>query len=127
MSNINVTAGKPKFSGWKVVIGCFCLMFFASSVIASTAALFMEPVCREFGFETVQYSFMNLIGALTGAVAAVMLAPKMQKGNIKKILVACAIFAGAPYMLIGFCTNLWPFVLVFCLFNFSFGLFFSLI
>ena len=112
---------QSKFLGWKVVAGCFCLMLFATAVIGNTSALFMEPICSEFGFKTANYSVITLIGSLTGAISAIILAPKMQEGNIKKILISCALVAGVSYSTMGLCTQLWQFFLVFGICNFALG------
>lgn len=121
MKNAKKRRQNENFLGWKVVGGCFCLMFFATAVIGNTAALFMDPICSEFGFETAKYSVTTLIGSLTGAIAAIMLAPKMQEGNIKKILISCAIVAGISYSIMGLCKQLWQFFVVFGICNFALG------
>lgn len=110
-----------KFSGWKVVAGCFLLMFFGMAVVINTSALFMSPITTEFGFSTASYSIINLISSLTGAIAAVILAPKMQKGNMKLIMVIASCFAAITYATMGFCSELWQFILVFGACNFAVG------
>lgn len=108
-----------KFSGWFVVLGCFLLMFFSVSIISGTVALFMSPISSEFGFKTTEYSIINLISSFTGAAAAIILAPRMQKGNMKRIMFICALVASMSYASIGFSSKLWQFFLTSGICNFA--------
>lgn len=98
-----------KFSGWSVAAGCFMLMFFVVAIVANTAALFMAPICKQFGFDIAAYSFINLIASLAGAFSAMALAPKMQKGNMKRIMLVCGFITAGAYAAMGLSTRLWQF------------------
>lgn len=106
-----------KFSGWSVLVGCFLLSFFVVGVISNTASLFMAPICTEFGFESAQYSIINTCSSIAMAVGAMWLAPRMQKGSMKKIMLVCAIVAGLGYAAMGLCSQLWQFYLAFTVCN----------
>lgn len=108
-----------KFSGWFVVLGCFLLMFFSVSIVSGTVALFMAPISKEFGFSSTQYSVINLISSFTGAISAIILAPRMQKGNMKGIMILCALVASLSYSAIGLSSKLWQFFLITGICNFA--------
>lgn len=120
MSNNIIDIKENKnFSGWFVVLGCFLLMLFSTSLVSGTAALFMAPISAEFGFKTAEYSIINLIASFTGAISAIILAPLMQKGNMKKIMLLCVLVASVTYASIGFSSKLWHFFLVSGICNFA--------
>lgn len=114
---LNSSTANQKFSGWSVVLGCFLLSFFAVAVISGTSALFMAPICQELGFDIASYSVINLISSLTNAVGAMVLAEKMQKGNMKNIMIGCAVLAAACFAVLGLCNQLWQFFVLFGLCN----------
>lgn len=108
---------KQNFSGWSVVLGCFLLSFTAVAIVNNTASLFMEPICSEFGFTTSAYSILNLIGAFASAAGAIFLAPRMQSGNIKLIMIICAVITGLAFMAMGICRELWQFYIAGGIYN----------
>ncbi|MEG1778757.1 MAG: MFS transporter [Oscillospiraceae bacterium] len=110
-----------KFSGWYVLIGCFLLMFIGNAIIAGTTALFMAPICKTFAFDPASYSVVTLIGSLGSAISATLLAPKMQKGNMKMIIFVCMVISAVCFAAMGLCTQLWQFYLVFGICNLGFG------
>ncbi|MEG1778475.1 MAG: MFS transporter [Oscillospiraceae bacterium] len=110
-----------KFSGWSVFAGCFLLMFFGNGIIAGTTALFVAPICGTFGFDLAAYSVVTLLGSIASAVSSTVLAGKMQKGNMKMIMLACMIISGVSFSVMGLCTELWQFYLVFVICNLGFG------
>ncbi|MEG1778758.1 MAG: MFS transporter, partial [Oscillospiraceae bacterium] len=110
-----------KFSGWSVLVGCACLMFFGNAIIAGTTSLFMAPICQSLSFDVAAYSVILLISSLAAAVSSMILAPYMQKGNMKMIMLACAIIAAVSYAGMGLCTQLWQFYLLFGICNLGYG------
>ncbi|MEG1869283.1 MAG: MFS transporter [Oscillospiraceae bacterium] len=96
-------------------------MFFGNAILSNTTSLFMAPICAAFGFDSASYSVITMIGALVSALAAAVLAPKMQKGNMKVIFAVCTVIAGLGFAAMGLCTKLWQFYLVFGICNFGFG------
>lgn len=114
---MNTAISPKRFSGWFVVLGSFLLAFTAVAIVNNTASLFMEPICKEFGFSTSAYSVLNLIGAFAGAAGAIILAPLMQKRNIKFIMIICAIVTGLSFMAMGICKELWQFYIAGGIYN----------
>ncbi|MEG1869822.1 MAG: MFS transporter, partial [Oscillospiraceae bacterium] len=102
-----------KFSGWSVVAGCFLMSFFVNAIVGNTTSLFMAPICQQFGFDTGSYSLVTLFGALATAVAAMLLAPLLKDKNIKLVMMACVAVTGISFAVMGLCTKLWQFILVF--------------
>lgn len=108
---------KKKFSGWIVVAGCFLISFFIVTVVSNTLALFMAPICQEFGFDTGSYSIITMVGTFTNAIGAMLLAPIFQKKSIKKVMLICGIITGITYGMMGLCSEIWQFTIVFGICN----------
>ena len=104
---------KQKFYGWRVFAGCFLLNVFATALVQGTAALFMNPVINSgMGFDVGTYGLVNMLGAMCGAIGAMIVGPKLQKGNMNIVMMVCAIIAGAAVSLKGVTDNMIVFMVL---------------
>ena len=74
------------FYGWKIVVCCFLISMFAMGIISNTISFYMKPVCETLGCSYVQFSFINVVSCITSMLAAILLAPKIEGGNVRMIM-----------------------------------------
>lgn len=109
-----------KFFGWKVMAGCFLISIFVTGVISNPIALYMAPICASLGVSTSIYSLSTLAGTIIGAFATMVWAPKMQKGNMKLLMIICAIITGGGYMIYALAKNVVVVIVASCIYNIGF-------
>lgn len=97
---------KKKFSGWGVFVGCFLISVFVTGNLSNCLSLYMNDICSSLKIETTVYSLSTLVGTLAMAVGAMVWAPKMQKGNMKLLMLICAVLCGAGFAIYSISTNL---------------------
>ena len=82
------------FYGWKIVVCCFLISMFAMGIISNTISFYMKPVCETLGCSYVQFSFINVVSCITSMLAAILLAPKIEGGNVRMIMLVSAAAPG---------------------------------
>lgn len=110
-----------KFYGWKIVACCFLISMFAMGIISNTISFYMKPVCETLGCSYVQFSFINVVSCITSMLAAILLAPKIESGNVRLIMIVSAVAAGAGFGLQGIATHIWHFYVLFGITNLGIG------
>ena len=109
------------FYGWKIVVCCFLISMFAMGIISNTISFYMKPVCETLGCSYVQFSFINVVSCITSMLAAILLAPKIEGGNVRMIMLVSAAAAGLGFGLQGMATHIWHFYVLFCITNLGIG------
>ena len=104
---------KKQFKGWGILVAAFIMSFIPTAVLNNCFALYMNPICTEFGWASSQWSLVNLIASLTSAIGAMVVAGLYQKKNMKIMMVLCTVGTAACFAIAAFCTQLWQFYLVF--------------
>lgn len=110
-----------KFYGWKIVVCCFLISMFAMGIISNTISFYMKPVCETLNCSYVEFSFINVVSCITSMLAAILLAPKIEGGNVRLIMVVSAVAAGVGFGLQGVATHIWHFYVLFGITNLGIG------
>lgn len=112
---------KQKFFGWKVFAACFLLSVFVTGVISNPFSLYMTPICTELGISTATYSLATMAGTIVMAIATMVWAPKMQKGNMKLFMIICMVITGLGYCIYSFAQNMVLLIVAACVYNIGFA------
>ncbi|MDD2980881.1 MAG: MFS transporter [Hespellia sp.] len=97
---------KKKFSGWGVFLGCFLISVFITGNLSNSLSLYMNPICKGLNIEASAYSLTTLVGTLVMAISAMVWGPKMQKGNMKVMMLISVILCGIGFIIYSMSTNL---------------------
>lgn len=104
---------KKQFKGWGVLAAAFIMSFIPTAIMSNCFALYMNPVCEDLGFSNGAWSMVSMIGSITSAIGAMIIAGFYQKKNMKLFMIICTIGTCACFAVATMCTKIWQMYLVF--------------
>ncbi len=104
---------KKQFKGWGVLAAALILSFIPTAIMNNCFALYMNPVCSTFGFDTASWSVVNLISSFASALGAMVIAGLYQKKNMKLMMIISTLGVSICYIIATYCSALWQFYVVF--------------
>lgn len=95
------------FDGWFVVASVFVLLMVNAGLGFYGLSVFLEAIIDEQGFGTADVSFATSLFFIVSAVAGRLIAPVIQRHDLRIVVAGGAIIAALGLWLIGQSTNLW--------------------
>jgi len=110
------------FDGWYVVASVFVLLMVNAGLGFYGLSVFLEAITAEQGFSTADVSFATSIFFIVSAISGRMIAPVIQKHDLRIVVGAGAVIAAAGLLLIGRSSSLIPLYLSYVVFAVGVGL-----
>lgn len=109
------------FYGWWIVIACFVISLYVSSVIFFGFTAFFEPIVKEFGWSYAQVSLATSLRGLEMGIFAPVLGFLVDHYGARKLLFLGVIIVGLGLILLSYTQSLFMFYLSFILLSFGAG------
>ena len=119
---MNKTAPGRIFDGWYVVASVFILLMVNAGLGFYGLSVFLEAITDEQGFSTADVSFATSIFFIVSAISGRLIAPVIQKHDLRLVVGAGAVIAAAGLLLIGRSTALLPLYLSYVVFAIGVGM-----
>ena len=119
---VTKTAPGRIFDGWYVVASVFVLLMVNAGLGFYGLSVFLEAITDEQGFSTADVSFATSIFFIVSAISGRLIAPVIQKHDLRLVVGAGAVIAAAGLLLIGRSTALLPLYLSYVVFAVGVGL-----
>lgn len=97
---------KKQFKGWGVLAAAFIMSFIPTAIMSNCFALYMNPICEDLGFSNGAWSMVSMIGSITSAIGAMIIAGFYQKKNMKLFMIICTIGTCACFAVATMCTKI---------------------
>ena len=97
---------KQRFDGWLVVASVFVLLMVNAGLGFYGLSVFLEAITDEQGFSTADVSFATSVFFIVSAISGRLIAPVIQKRDLRIVVGIGAIIAAAGLWLIGQSTQL---------------------
>lgn len=110
------------FDGWYVVASVFILLMVNAGLGFYGLSVFLEAITDEQGFSTAEVSFATSIFFIVSAVAGRLIAPVIQRHDLRIVVAIGALIAAGGLWLIGQSTQLLPLYLSYVVFAVGVGL-----
>ncbi|MBR0129862.1 MAG: MFS transporter [Firmicutes bacterium] len=101
-----------------LLIGGILVMFTQLAIASNLFSLFVIPICEDLGFARGQFSMLQSLGSLGGAIASFFSGNLFNRKGIVRIMRMGAIGCVLVYMLQSISTQLWQFGLIFFIIGF---------
>ncbi len=101
-----------------LLIGGILVMFTQLAIASNCFSLFVIPICEDLGFARGQFSMLQSLGSLGGAIASFFSGNLFSRKGIVRIMRIGAIGCVAVYTLQSISTQLWQFGLIFFIIGF---------
>ena len=109
------------FYGWWIVIACFLISLYVSSIIFFGFTAFFEPIVKEFGWSYTQVSFATSLRGLEMGIFAPFLGFLVDRWGSRKLMFFGVIIVGFGLILLSLTQSLWMFYLSFILLSIGAG------
>ncbi len=109
------------FYGWWIVLACFLISLYVSSIIFFGFTAFFEPIIKEFGWSYTQVSFASSLRGMEMGIFAPFLGFLVDRIGSRKIMFCAAISVGFGLILLSFTNSLLMFYISFLLLSFGAG------
>lgn len=109
------------FYGWWIVLACFIIGLYVSSIIFFGFTAFFEPIVKEFGWSYTQVSLATSLRGLEMGIFAPFLGFLVDRWGSRKLMVFGVITVGLGLILLSFTQSLLMFYLAFILLSFGSG------
>ncbi len=113
---------KKIFDGWYVVASVFVLLMVNAGLGFYGLSVFLEAITDEQGFSTADVSFATSIFFIVSAISGRLIAPVIQRHDLRIVVAIGAIIAATGLWLIGQSTQLLPLYLSYVVFAIGVGL-----
>jgi len=119
---VTTTAPRRIFDGWYVVASVFVLLMVNAGLGFYGLSVFLSAITAEQGFSTAEVSFATSIFFIVSAISGRLIAPVIQKHDLRLVVGAGALIAASGLLLIGRSTALLPLYLSYVVFAAGVGL-----
>ncbi len=120
---MNAPAAEPRFfEGWYVVASVFVLLMVNAGLGFYGLSVFLDAITEEQGFSTADVSFATSIFFIVSAISGRLIAPVIQRHDLRIVVAAGAVIAATGLWLIGQSTQLLPLYLSYVVFAIGVGL-----
>jgi MFS family permease len=109
------------FYGWWIVLACFVISLYVSSIIFFGFTAFMEPIIKEFGWSYTQVSLATSLRGLEMGIFAPFLGFLVDRLGARKLMLAGSVTVGIGLILLSFTQSLAMFYIAFVLLSFGAG------
>jgi len=103
---VTTPASQRFFEGWYVVASVFVLLMVNAGLGFYGLSVFLEAITDEQGFSTADVSFATSVFFIVSAISGRLIAPVIQKRDLRIVVAAGAVIAAAGLWLIGRSTDL---------------------
>ena len=103
--NVNLR-NNVKFSGWRVVVGCFIVMFLTLGVL-QTFAVFMPSIIEETGYSAKSIALVSTFATVSAFFANMFVGKFMKKIGIKWTIFIGVIASSVHYLVFGLSTSIY--------------------
>ena len=107
-------AAAPRFLGWRMVFAGFVAQFVYSSMSFSAFGVFVTPLEREFDTSRATLSSAFGLSLLAMGAFAPVLGRWIDRGSLRRIMLAGVVMASAGTCLLAWATALWQLGVIFC-------------
>jgi len=111
----------PIFYGWWIVVACFFIGLYVSSIIFFGFTAFIEPIVKEFGWSYTQVSFATSLRGLEMGIFAPFLGFLVDRLGSRKLMFFGVITVGLGLILLSLTQSLAMFYLAFIFLSFGAG------
>jgi MFS transporter, OFA family, oxalate/formate antiporter len=109
------------FYGWWIVLACFLISLYVSSIIFFGFTAFFEPIVKEFGWSYTQVSLATSLRGLEMGIFAPVLGFLVDRFGSRKLMFCGAIAVGFGLILLSYTQTLAMFYISFVLLSFGAG------
>ena len=110
--NTGLTESAVKRAQTGLLIGGILVMFTQLAISSNCFSLFVIPICEDLGFARGQFSMLQSLGSLGGAVASFLSGNLFSKKGIVRIMRIGAIGTAIAYSMQSISTHLWQFGII---------------
>ena len=103
------------FYGWYIVGACFLLCFLFAGAGFYSFSIFIEPIEKQFGWNRAAISLTMSIYLVTGGLMGPVHGRLIGRFGPRRVMLVCAVGAGACFVLVSLTRWLWYFYLVYAL------------
>lgn len=118
----SVQRQKKIFDGWYVVASVFILLMINAGLGFYGLSVFLEAITDEQGFSTADVSFATSIFFIVSAISGRLIAPVIQRHDLRIVVAIGAVIAATGLWLIGQSTQLMPLYLSYVVFAIGVGM-----
>ncbi|MEW6185217.1 MAG: MFS transporter [Thermodesulfobacteriota bacterium] len=111
----------PIFYGWWIVLACFIIGLYVSSIIFFGFTAFIEPIIKEFGWTYTQVSLASSLRGLEMGIFAPFLGFLVDRWGSRLLMFLGVITVGLGLILLSFTQSLFMFYLAFLFLSFGAG------
>lgn len=111
----------PLFYGWWIVLACFFIGLYVSSIIFFGFTAFIEPIVREFGWSYAQVSFASSLRGLEMGLFAPFLGFLVDRWGSRRLMFFGVITVGLGLILLSLTHTLFMFYVAFLFLSFGAG------
>jgi len=109
------------FYGWWIVLSCFLIGLYVSSIVFFGFTAFIEPIIKEFGWSYAQVSFASSLRGMEMGIFAPFLGFLVDRLGSRKLMFFGVITVGLGLILLSFTQSLAMFYLAFIFLSFGAG------
>lgn len=103
------------FYGWYIVGACFLLCFLFAGAGFYSFSIFIEPIEKQFGWDRAAISLTMSIYLVTGGLMGPVHGRLIGRFGPRRVMLVCAVGAGACFVLVSLTRWLWYFYLIYAL------------
>jgi sugar phosphate permease len=103
------------YYGWYIVAACFLLCFMFAGAGFYSFSIFIAPIERQFGWSRAAISLTMSIYLVTGGLMGPVFGRLIEHFGPRRIMLVCAMGAGACFLLVSLTRWLWYFYVVYAL------------
>jgi len=110
------------FPGWRVVAGCFMVLLVNAGLSFYGLAVYLNAFSKEQGWALSSISLAVTIFFVVGGLVGLVAGKLMERFDVRLVIVAGAIIAGAALAVVGQVTEQWQLYVSYAIFAIGYGL-----